>query len=404
MKNEMEIRTLEKYIEAIMGLRNEQQRNDVFVGNKSWLFRGQKKHLWDVRPNIFRDNLLSTETVVIENAVRRNPSHFRGMAEFEILTTLQHYGLGTRLLDVTLNPLVALYFATEPFEEFEKGKDDRGKMVERDGKVFCAFIDIHSLKELQIRIASSLPFIDIEADSDLHGLSIRLEKEKIITSEEKVLLGKDKFSLLIKYIQSNSAIVTTHSNERLIRQNGAFILPTSINLKPNSEPYGGSPKITKSTCDLSGEFAEKAFIIPANCKERIREELDFLNINEATLFPELEHQMMYIQKQNTAVGKEVETYTKYEPPISSETGNVILVKEPIPNIAVIVEEILAGSDIELQAKIKNELESYVKIVDWYKKESVKSQIRIAISRELGASFNATTSKGLAEKIVEALLK
>ena len=228
--------------------------------------------------------------------------------------------------------------------------------------------------------------------------------KNIITSEERVLLDKDNFSLLIKYIQSNSAIVTTHSNERLIRQNGAFILPESINLRPNNEPYGVSSKVIKSTRDLSDEFSEKAFIIPASCKEHIREELDFLNVNEATLFPELEHQMMYIQKQSTTVGKEVEVYKKYEQPISSDSSDAVLTKEPNPNIAIIVDEFLSSCDTEVQTKIKNELEAYTKIVDWYKKESIKSQMRVSVSRELGTSFNATASKGLAEKIIEALLK
>lgn len=71
-------------------------------------------------PNVFRNDALKYEFDAIETAIRQRPYDFRECAsDFEILTKLQHYGLGTRLLDVTLNPLVALYFASEKCEEYQ---------------------------------------------------------------------------------------------------------------------------------------------------------------------------------------------------------------------------------------------------------------------------------------------
>lgn len=106
------IGSVSSYIKAIFDLRN--TKVSEYSLSSYWFFRGQKNSLWGMCPNVFRNDALKYEFDAIETAIRQRPYDFRECAsDFEILTKLQHYGLGTRLLDVTLNPLVALYFASE---------------------------------------------------------------------------------------------------------------------------------------------------------------------------------------------------------------------------------------------------------------------------------------------------
>lgn len=76
-------------------------------------FRGQANKKWDMNPSIFREQyLIENEDKIIKDVLTNCPDDFLPTDTlFEKLVKLQHYGCKTRLLDLTTNALVALYFA-----------------------------------------------------------------------------------------------------------------------------------------------------------------------------------------------------------------------------------------------------------------------------------------------------
>ena len=74
-------------------------------------YRGQANLDWGFSPRLYREGLFDKEGVLISEFLRLAPKHFEGMSYFDTLVKMQHYGLPTRLLDTTQNPLVALFFA-----------------------------------------------------------------------------------------------------------------------------------------------------------------------------------------------------------------------------------------------------------------------------------------------------
>ena len=290
------ISSLSEYTDAITSIRN----NIIEDGKSETLFfRGQSNKSWDIRPSIFRDALISVEHKIIQTATARVPQEFRECSSaFEELTKLQHYGLPTRLLDITMNPLVALYFACLPTS---KVKDKEGNEVYPDGIVYiCTGYEEHE-KSYKAKILSEITKIGFEGDFTLKDLRTSLEINKDIDPES-----------FIKLIQDTIFVMPSYSNSRLIRQSGAFLISGAINVTVDEHDLWNS-KVAKSVKNLNQEIDKKHIIIPQDSKEKLLDELDFFNINESTLFPELEHQMSHIKKVGAKwVKTENPSFIKYE--------------------------------------------------------------------------------------------
>lgn len=99
----------------------------ITVGEDSQLFyRGVSNEEYATPdkniPSIYRKSgWIQNEDKMFYELVSRVPEEFKDCQNtFEYLVKMQHYGYPTRLLDITSNPLVALYFACSGDEDNEK--------------------------------------------------------------------------------------------------------------------------------------------------------------------------------------------------------------------------------------------------------------------------------------------
>lgn len=202
---------------------------------------------------------------------------------FDKLVRMQHFGLPTRLLDVTLNALVALYFATESGPASEPPHDgavtafaippEREKYFDSDS-VSClsnlANMTFEEKAEIN-RLRQSLKG-DISNDRNItifnKAATIKRLHQFIRAEKPYFLPIIDPIDLFKPYY-----VHPKMSNRRILAQSGAFIL---FGISPPKSMFFPNP------------IDETSFIVPHGEKRDIRMALEGLGINESTLFPEID--------------------------------------------------------------------------------------------------------------------
>ena len=243
-------------------------------------YRGQGNYNWKLEPAVYRDGKFQNESVYIKELERRRPADFAFDNNFDKLVKMQHYGLPTRLLDITTNPLVALYFACQN---------------ERDADGAFYYFSTPTFWEDNWAVKIVVDFV-FEPETCIESL-VRREKKRMPFLCD--LSDKDaESSIWHSLFVPAHAILPRMTNQRIIQQSGGFLLfGMSLEKVEVSDNIGNYGKRFMSLLPLNENQQKmicpviKKLKIPKEYKTNIIKELDLLNINEGFLFPELEYQV-----------------------------------------------------------------------------------------------------------------
>ncbi|MCI8283857.1 MAG: FRG domain-containing protein [Firmicutes bacterium] len=233
-------------------------------------YRGQLKKYDTISPSIARDRgYFSHESEIYHESVEMKKDEFNNLSTpLQKLAKLQHYGIPTRLVDVTIDPLIALYFAIENIDDSSSGN------------VYLYLVDGYSFDSKEVEVLSILPTMPIR------------EVNYIITEYEKIF-GKSITYEEVLEIVSTPVIVQYSdelktSNPRLHSQKGTFLICGNEVI---------DSIITNSLKSLDTITPNVIINIPYEYKKEIKEELDLkYNINQFRIYPELPAVASYIKE------------------------------------------------------------------------------------------------------------
>ena len=271
------------HITAIEDLLKEIHNLKKHNGESLLFFRGESQCGWDLCPSVMRDEYVAHESEMLDNLISRRPEEFNGITSSLAQWALaQHHRLRTRLLDITKNPLVALFHACEE----SKGKDGR--------------LHIFAVPQSLVKTYNS------------DTVSIIANFAKLSRYDQEAILGKRICSCHSKLLNPEGYEGAMRRLYQLIRQEKPYfderIDPRDLYRVFIVEPQQFSERIRAQT----GAFLVSAFherferdeivkwdngtpayahyklTIPADYKTPIIKDLEILNIARDTLFPGLD--------------------------------------------------------------------------------------------------------------------
>ncbi len=283
-----EINTIAEFMEKLNKVKELERYN--IISNESdkhysldLFYRGHSNKEYQLIPSIERINkqtynqVNATEYTLILKAKNEYPTLFSETDNpLDLLVKLQHYGIPTRLLDITANPLVALYFSCN-------------NNLNIDGEIFifgCHFAQSYNdaMVERLIKLLARNDIFSTKA-INVDNLFLMLNKDfKFNTVTIKALIKQNNWEDSLKNaINLVHFIYPPRLFERLHLQQGHFILFL------NDYKYDEVKQILRLNNNLSPIPKDHKniiarYIIPAESKKHLLEELKMLNITESTLF------------------------------------------------------------------------------------------------------------------------
>jgi FRG domain-containing protein len=244
-------------LDDLIGLVHKIKEGDIHP-HVRWWWRGQADKDWKLHPGVYRPNFPAKkewERILLENLLAQDfqvesAGLIEGSHEHDKLYFLeQHYGLPTRLLDWTTNPLAALFFACSEHEKVDGEK--------ADGALF--FMDAY-----QLAVTQNTKDKNYQGVVTMRHQAFQKALKTICDWARKPPSGFPDFIMALR---------PDYSDLRIVLQRSCFTFHVP-----------GREELT-----LAHNKSLKKYTIPSGAKKTLLHELIVLGVDEFSIYGDLDH-------------------------------------------------------------------------------------------------------------------
>ena len=237
--------------------------------NKHLFFRGHYSETWNLLPSIMRGGY--KENIVTLDFKQVSPIHFENIDicndTNKMLVEMQHYGIPTRLLDWTIAPLTALFFACHSEHPSDVEKNSNGEIW-----ILNPWNAYNKIRE-QNTTSSGISLPSTYMDINIHARSLLALNW---TDNEIKQFINDKYHYNISPVEYEYSLpyIAKYGNDRIVAQRGAFTI------------WGKKSNSLDAQSLIYNDLNLISIKVDRNKKDSILEELNRLYINEYTVYPD----------------------------------------------------------------------------------------------------------------------
>lgn len=332
-----EIFSLSEYLQYINDILENDKNKPFFRGENAW---------HELRlPGLFRNaKHVENEKKLIQEMKSRIPNNIREIDHaIDRLALMQHHGLPTRVLDISTNALIALFFAVSGESQKDgyvyvysskENKLSSSDVISIKTALSQLSLDQQAILDLFYRDKSDdtiVDFIDITSNlkkesfsTDLYkpenaGLLniMRYKQNKIFDKPHakdaaksfnravdslyhqlRINVGDFSHRIFKKDLYGTDFVIPSHVDERIIRQSAAFLIVGLNGISKFNKDKNLSTLQQKVDEEISGKNSNRLINtigICKNNKNKVIEELGRVGINASTVYPGIDEFAKYIK-------------------------------------------------------------------------------------------------------------